>query len=231
MKKSLNVFLVIILVLFVTLHFIITQTDYFQKLFGINLNQKQVMVATAVINKGEEITPNKVQLMYIDTNLVLKNPSDNSDKNFVLTSLEQLKEGFVATQTIIPGEQIVKSKIESKTDAENPRQLMYAISVDYLSTVGGSLYAGDKPILWHSWTEGKGGDKVKFTEKVFNVPVEIIALKDGNGAIINTDRSKAAVIPSVAIIRVNEEDIRTLEKCMGLEGNKFFFVKEVKDYR
>lgn len=83
--------------------------------------------------------------------LVLENPVNKDDKSFVLTSMEELQEGFVVCQTIVPGEQIVKSKIESKTDAANPKQLMYAISIDYLSTVGSSLYAGDKPILWHTW--------------------------------------------------------------------------------
>jgi hypothetical protein len=104
---------------------------------------------------------------------------------------------------------------------------MYAITVDYLSTVGNSLYVGDKPILWHSWTSGSGQDAEKYTEKVFSVPVEILALKDGDGNLINTDRTQAAIIPSVAIIRVDENDIVKLEECMGQTGNKFFFVKEI----
>lgn len=231
MKKGLNVFLVIIMVLTIVFHFLVTQTDYISKLFGTNLNQKQVMVAAKVINKGEELTPNNVTLKYIDTQLLLRNPANKDDKSFALTNLEELEEGFVAAQTIVPGEQIVKSKLESKAEASNPKQLMYAITVDYLSTVGSSLYAGDKPILWHSWNEGSGNDKIKFTEKVFNVPVEILQLKDGNGNIINADRSQPAVIPSVAIIRVDEDDVKELEKCMSLDGNKFFFVKEVRDHQ
>ena len=231
MKKGLNIALIIVMVLSVVFHFLVTQTDYISKLFGTNLNQKQVMIATKIIEKGEEITPDMVTLKYIDSRLVLENPVNKDDKSFVLTSMEELQEGFVASQTIVPGEQIAKSKIESKTDAANLKQLMYAISVDYLSTVGSSLYAGDKPILWHTWTEGSGNERVSLTEKVFNVPVEILELKDGNGNIINTDRRQPAVIPSVAIIRVDEDDVRELERCMSLSGNKFFFVKEVRDHR
>lgn len=80
-------------------------------------------------------------------------------------------------------------------------------------------------------TEGSRNERVSLTKKVFNVPVEILELKDGNGNIINTDRRQPAVIPSVAIIRVDEDDVRELERCMSLSGNKFFFVKEVRDYR
>lgn len=227
MKKGLNIFLVIVMVLAIVFHFLVTQTDYISKLFGTNLNQKEVMVATKVINEGDELSPDKVTLKYIDTNLILKNPNNEDDQTYVFKTIDELNQGLVATQTIVPGEQITKSKVESKTDAANPKKLMYAITVDYLSTVGNSLYVGDKPILWHSWTEGSGSEAVKYTDKVFNVPVEILALKDGDGNLINTDRTQPAIIPSVAIIRVDESDVMKLEECMGQSGNKFFFVKEI----
>lgn len=227
MKKGLNIFLVTVMVLSVVFHFLVTQTDYISQLFGVKLNQRGVIVATKVINVGDEITLDKVTLKYIDTDLILKNPNNKDDADYVFRSLEQLSQGLVATQRIVPGEQITKDKVESKTDASNPKKLMYAISVDYLSTVGNSLYVGDKPILWHSWTEGSGQQAEKYTEKVFSVPVEILALKDGDGNLINTDRTQPAIIPSVAIIRVDESDIVRLEECMGLPNNKFFFVKEI----
>lgn len=231
MKKGLNIFLIIVMVLSVVFHFLVTQTDYISQMFGIKLNQREVMVATKVINEGDEITPDKVTLKYIDTNLILRNPNNKDDANYVFKSSDQLAQGLVATQRIVPGEQITKDKVESKSDASNPKKLMYAITVDYLSTVGNSLYVGDKPILWHSWTERTGQQTEKYTDKVFNVPVEILALKDGDGNLINTDRTQPAIIPSVAIIRVDENDIVRLEECMGLPGNKFFFVKEISPHQ
>lgn len=227
MKKGLNIVLIVVMVLSIVFHFLVTQTDYISQLFGIKLNQREVMVATKVINEGDELTSDKITLKYIDTNLILTNPNNKDDANYVFKSTDELSQGLVATQRIVPGEQITKDKVESTIDASNPKKLMYAITVDYLSTVGNSLYVGDKPILWHSWTSGSGQGAEKYTEKVFSVPVEILALKDGNGNLINTDRTQAAIIPSVAIIRVDESDIVKLEECMGQTGNKFFFVKEI----
>lgn len=227
MKKGLNIVLIVVMVLSIVFHFLVTQTDYISRLFGIKLNQREVMVATKVINEGDELTSDKITLKYIDTDSILTNPNNKDDANYVFKSTDELSQGLVATQRIVPGEQITKDKVESTTDASNPKKLMYAITVDYLSTVGNSLYVGDKPILWHSWTSGSGQDAEKYTEKVFSVPVEILALKDGDGNLINTDRTQAAIIPSVAIIRVDESDIVKLEECMGQTGNKFFFVKEI----
>jgi len=226
MKKG-NIVLIIIMVLAIVFHFLVTQTDYISRLFGTKLNQKEVMVATKVINQGDELSTDKVTLKYINTDEILKNPNNKDDEAFVYKSIDELAQGLVATQRIIPGEQITKDKIESKTDASNPKKLMYAITVDYLSTVGNSLYVGDKPILWHSWAEGSGEEAEKYTEKVFNVPVEILALKDGDGNKINIDRTQPSIIPSVAIIRVDESDIIKLEECMGQPDNKFFFVKDI----
>lgn len=228
MRKALNIFSTIILFLSVVFYFLLTQTDILEKQFGLTLNKKQVVVATTVINEGEEITADKVKEVLIDADLVLVNPKNKEDKYFVKRSLKELTDvKYVAIQKIYPGEQIISGKIQTKTEADNPKKLMYAISVDYLSTVGSSLYAGDKPILWHSWIEKVGQEKIKRTEKVFNVPVEILALKNGDGQIINTDRSQPAQIPSVAIIRVDENDVRTLEKALGKPNCKFFFVKPI----
>ncbi|QUH21990.1 hypothetical protein [Alkaliphilus sp. B6464] len=228
MKKALNIIAMIVLVLSIGLYFLMTQTNILEKKFGMKLNKKQVIVASTMINEGDAITLDNVKEILVDSELVLVNPKDSKDTNFVKKNLDELeKTHYVATQKIYPGEQVITSKIQTRTEADNPKKLMYAITVDYLSTVGSSLYAGDSPILWHSWIEKVGQDEVKHTDKVFSVPVEILTLKNGDGEIINTDRSQPAQIPSVAIIRVDENDVRTLEKALGKPSNKFFFVKPV----
>lgn len=230
MKKVLNILAIFILVAAVGLYFVMTQTSILEDRFNLHLDKTKVVVSTKVIEEGDLITSDSVTEIMIDTDLVLKNPVDEKDVSFVKASADDvLSIGYVASQKIYPGEQIITSKIETQVEAENPKQMMYAIAVDYLSTVGSSLYAGDAPILWHTWSEKNGQEEVKFTEKVFGVPVEILSLKDGNGEVINTNRNEAPMIPSIAIIRVDENDVIKLETALSNQGNKFFFVKPIPE--
>lgn len=230
MKKILNILAIFILVMAVGLYFVMTQTTILEEQFGVHLDKTKVVVATKAIEVGDLITSDSIAEVLVDTEQLIKNPDDPNDYSFVVKDSPLLLEtGYVASQKIYPGEQLIASKIKTKEDAENPKKMMYAIAVNYLSTVGSSLYAGDTPILWHTWSERSGQDEVKFTEKVFGFPVEILTLKDGNGEIINTDKNKPAEIPSVAIIRVDENDVIKLESALAKESNKFFFVKPIPE--
>jgi len=230
MKKVLNILAIIILVATVGLYFVMTQTSILEDKFNLHLDKTKVVVSTKVIEAGDLITSDSITEVMIDTEFILKNPIDEKDSNFVKANADDvLSVGYVASQKIYPGEQIIATKIKTQVEAENPKQMMYAITVDYLSTVGSSLYAGDTPILWHSWSEKNGQDEVKFTEKVFGVPVEILSLKDGNGEVINVNRNEPAMIPSIAIIRVDENDVIALETALSNQGNKFFFVKPIPE--
>lgn len=230
MKKVMNILAIMVLVATVGLYFVMTQTSILEDKFNLHLDKTKVVVSTRVIEAGDLITSDSITEVMIDTEFVLKNPIDEKDSNFVKASADDLLSvGYVASQKIYPGEQIITTKIKTQVEAENPKQMMYAITVDYLSTVGSSLYAGDTPILWHSWSEKNGQDETKFTEKVFGVPVEILSLKDGNGEVINVNRNEPALIPSIAIIRVDENDVITLETALSNQGNKFFFVKPIPE--
>lgn len=212
MKKNiLNIILILVMVITVIFHFLVTQTDYVQKAFGINLNQKQVVIAKEMIAEGEEITPDKIVSIYMDVKYIIKN---------AYTEREQIENIVIASQAIYPGEQIVEGKVRSKFNAYNPKKLMYGISVDNLSTMGNFLYAGDKVSLWKSYNGG-------MTEKVFEEQIEIIALKNRRGDTINYDKTKPTDIPNTVIIRVDENDIKVLEETLSKSGNKFFFVKEI----
>ena len=214
MKKNiLNIVLIVIMVFSVVFHFLVTQTDYIQQIFKIKLNQKQVVVSTTTITKGESIS-DKLTVKYINSDCVLEN---------AFTDIKQIKKNALAKQTIYQGEQIIADKIDSETNIYNPKKLMYAISASNLNTIGTFLYAGDKVSLWRSWNSETG----KKTDKVFELPVEIIALKDSNGNLVNYDRTRPTTIPSSIIIRVDEEDICKLEKFVSQPENKFFFVKEI----
>lgn len=224
MKKVLNTIAMVFVVVLICLYFIANQTDWLDRNFGIHLNKTKVVVAKQFIEQGTALSPDLFKEVYINTQFVVK----GNRSNFVFHNIKDIPSGYVAKTDIYPNEQITIAKIEKQQDYTNPKQLMYAINVDYLSSVGASLYCGDKAYLWHTYEVREGNTSIKKTEKVFPYPIEILYLKDNNGNIINTNRNITPQIPTIAILRVDENDIIRLEECASYSNNKFFFVKSTR---
>lgn len=209
MKKNIiNIILIFIMLLAVIFHFLVTQTDYIEQIFGIKLNKKEVVVVKENIYKGDKITEDKIAIDYVDIDFIIEG---------ALTDVNQAR-NFIATQDIYEKEQISKNKIESEEKDKNPKKLIYSISVNNLTAIGNFLYVGDSVMLWYVHN-GKTG-------KVFDDSIEIVALRDKSGNAVNYNKSQPTSMPNSVIIRVDEDDIKKLEEYSS-QGKKFFFVKEI----
>lgn len=220
-KKSTIYILSIVLILLTIFNFVATQTNVLQKYFGLYLNSRPVLVATKTLHQNDPITEDAVIVKYVSKDFFLKNPDSNDTSTYVLTDKEQLKQGLIAKETILAGEQIAVKRLLPASELENTKTSIYPINIDYLGAAGNTLYVGDNAELWYKYK-----DKDNFvTDKLFNDKITVTRLKNSDGVDVNKDRNQVAVIPSLAFIRVEDSDIKKIEDLKN-KGAIFFFVKE-----
>lgn len=225
MKKKSTIYILIVIIAILTIfNFIATQTDVLQKTFGIYLNSAPVLVATKTFYENDTITPDGVEVKYVPKDFLLANPDTSDTSTYVLTNVKQLEQGLVAKDMIVQGEQIAVKRLMPASELQNTKTLVYPITIDYYGAAGNSLYVNDKAYLFYTYTD----KETTVTEKLYDGEITIVDLKNSDGLSINKNRAEAAVIPSSAFIRVEENDIVKIN-ALKQKGAIFFFVKSANN--
>lgn len=120
-------------------------------------------------------------------------------------------------------QQILISDLSNQTIEFKNDERLFAIPVDFLTSVAGEASVGDHVDIWINKSSNQLQAK---TSKKIMGPVQIVKIKDGNNINISKSRNKITnnpSIPKAVVIKANESQIKALS--IEMQKGKLFLTK------